>query len=88
MTEELKYERLEAQIRGHLRFAVRAFAIAVPIMYAIIFWSWCNRRFAKPEVNWLGLFTLPLLAAVFILGLMWVASRGDLKKARESDQQT
>jgi hypothetical protein len=80
MPPQVDYKELRSQMHGHLRFAAIAFAAAIPLMYAILIWL----KFADglPNGNWFVVAILPLAIAGAILGMMWLAARGDLERAR------
>jgi hypothetical protein len=54
------------KIRGHLRFAATAFAVATPLMYDILIWQRLNGGLQNRRPGVIA--TLPLLIAGMILG--------------------
>ena len=74
-------DKLERRMSGHLRFATIAWLIAVPFMYATVFWAWSNREFG-PERNWRGLFAIPVVFPVLKLTMFRWLCRNDLRNAK------
>jgi hypothetical protein len=77
---QVDYKELRSKMHGHLRFAVIAWAIALPVMYAILIWG--KLAGGDDHLSWLGVALLPLAIAGVFVGLMWLAARGDLARAR------
>lgn len=80
---QVEYRVLQKKIRGHLRFAATAFAVATPLMYGILIWQRLNGGLQNRSPGVIA--TLPLLIAGMILGIMWFAARADLSRARTRD---
>jgi hypothetical protein len=83
MPPQVDYKELRSQMHGHLRFAAIAFAAATPLMYAILIWLKLND--GLPNGNWFVVAILPFAISGAILGMMWLAARGDLARARSRD---
>ncbi len=73
------YERLREEIRGHLRFAVVAWMIALPLMYPLLIWGKFAGAF--PNIGWVGVALLPIGLGALFLGGMWLAAASDLARA-------
>jgi len=80
MPPQVDYKGLRSQMHGHLRFAAIAWAAATPLMYAILIWV--KLAGGLPNGNWFVVAILPLAIAGAMLGIMWLAARGDLARAR------
>jgi len=79
MPPQVEYKELRSKIRGHLRFALIAWAIALAAMYAILI---CLKLAdGLPNGNWVVVALLPLAIMGSFVGLMWLAARGDLASA-------
>jgi hypothetical protein len=77
---QVDYKAFRSKMYGHLRFAVIAWATALPAMYAILIWAKLAGGF--PHLSWVAVALLPLAIAGVMVGLMWLAARGDLARAR------
>jgi hypothetical protein len=84
MPPQVDYKELRSQMQGHLRFAAIAFAAAIPLMYAILIWL--KLADGLPNGNWVVVAILPLAISGAILGMMWLAARGDLARAKNRDE--
>jgi hypothetical protein len=84
MPPEVDYKDLRSQVYGHLRFAAIAFAAAIPLMYAILIWL--KLADGLPNGNWFIVAILPVAIGGAFLGMMWLAARGDLARARDRDE--
>lgn len=80
MPPNVDYNELRKQMRGHLRFAVIAWAIAIPFMYAILIWT--KLVDGLPNGNWFFVAVFPLIASGLMTGGMWITARADLARAR------
>lgn len=80
MPAQVDYEEVRSRIHGLLRFAAIAWAVAILPMYAILIWL--KLADGLPNGNWFVVAILPLAIAGAILGMMWLAARGDLARAR------
>ena len=78
------YKQIRNEIRGHLRFAAVAWGIALPLMYAIIFWSTTSS--GLPQRDWAFVAFAPIGIVASFLSMMWFAAYGDLKRARIRDE--
>jgi hypothetical protein len=77
---QVDYKELRSKIRGHLRFAVIAWAAAIPAMYVILIWQ--KLAGGLPNGSWVVVALLPLGIAGAVVGLMWLVARGNLAMAR------
>jgi hypothetical protein len=84
MPPQVDYKELRSQVHGQLRFAVIAFAAVIPLMYAILIWL--KLADGLPNGNWFIVAIFPLAIAGAIVGMMWLAARGDLARAMDRDQ--
>jgi hypothetical protein len=80
MPPQVDYKELRSEMHGHLRFAVIAWAMALPAMYAILIWAKLAGGF--PHFSWFVVMVLPLGIVGLMIALMWLAARGDLGRAR------
>ena len=80
---QVEYRVLQKKIRGHLRFAATAFAVATPLMYGILIWQKLNGGLQNHSPG--VIVALPLLIATMLLGCMWFAAREDLSRAKTRD---
>lgn len=75
------YEQLRFELRGHLRFAVIAWGIALPLIYGILIWSKLTGPF--PNSDWLFVVLGPVAIVAMFLGLMWGATIATAVQARK-----
>jgi hypothetical protein len=78
-------EKLRASIRRSLRFALIAWAVALPIMYGLVIWLFVEGGF--PNATKVAVALFPLGGAVACIGAMWIGAHGDLGRAREQEKK-
>lgn len=71
------YEKLRTDLRSHLRFAVIAWSIALPFLYAAIIWSKISG--GLPRANWWFVALYPVGTMAAMLGGAWLAASSSLK---------
>lgn len=71
------FEKLRTDLRNHLRFAVIAWAIALPALYAAMIWSKISG--ALPYANWWFVAVFPVGTMAAMLGGAWFAASSSLK---------
>jgi hypothetical protein len=71
------YEKLRTDLSGHLRFAVIAWVVALPALYAAIIWSKISG--ALPNANWWSVALFPVGTMAAMLGGAWLAASSSLK---------
>lgn len=80
---QVDFAELSSQIRGHLRFSLIAWMVAIPFMYAILIWS--KKIGGLPNGNWFMVALLPPALAAVMVGFTWLACRMSLANAKSSD---
>jgi hypothetical protein len=78
---QVDYQVLQTEIHRLLRFALIAWATALPIMYAILIWTKLAGEVER--LHWVAVALFPLATAGLIMAGMWLAARGDLDRARD-----
>jgi hypothetical protein len=71
---------LQSKLKGHLRFTLTAWAIALPIMYASL--VGIKVGYELPDRLWTPILVFPLIWALLCAGGMWLAVRTSLANIR------